>query len=163
MEDIKRANPFMMFRHSSKAGARLLYPDHLIVEAGLFPEEILDAWCLQCGSSLQGRIDSFREVTGSRVKTPVMISERKHLIYFPLDGMSHEDNVWISYQDLLGIRDLHYRSELTFIDGTTFILDCDHRRIRRQMHRCKEYISKLDFKCSTSIDQVGLKEVLCYE
>ena len=109
------------------------------------PEKVIGDLCLQCGSSLEGRRESFRRLTGYRQKIPVLISERTQQILFPTLSPVQEDCIWISANDVLGVSEKpDGNSTVVFLNGIKRTVPFQARVIRRQVKRCEEYLQILD-------------------
>jgi competence transcription factor ComK len=101
--------------------------------------------CLHNGSSLEGRMESFRYLTKTTQKSAVLLSERSMQILFPTLGFLNHECVWISYNDLLDFSRTEATSvRIRFINGYSQTLDIDSRVIRNQVNRCRRYLKELD-------------------
>lgn len=63
--------------------------------------EILNESCLQYGSSLQGRLDGSKYLLEKGYKTPILISDTKELIFFPLTNIQEAESIWISFSNII--------------------------------------------------------------
>ena len=125
------------------------------------PETVLNRFCLQSGSSLSGRIESFCELLHVRQKAAVLISEKSGHMYFPLTGMKQPGCIWVSYNDLFRYRAMGPgRSVLVFADGTRQEVDCNIRVIRKQASRCEAYLNLLQAEEVYNADAGRIRELL---
>lgn len=109
------------------------------------PKAFLNELCLHSGSTYEGRIQSFRYMTHTRQKTPVMISEITGSIYFPTLSPESADCVWMHYNDILEIRQRSLNCTVVlFKNGNKIDMDLNCRIIRNQMKRCAAYLNSLD-------------------
>lgn len=63
--------------------------------------EILNESCLYYGSSYQGRVDGSKYLLEKGYKIPILISDSKNLIFFPLISGNDNECIWISFQNIL--------------------------------------------------------------
>jgi len=59
---------------------------------------IIDESCKYYGSSLKGRTDATAFLIGVSYKCPIVVSEKKNIIFFPTNSMHNSDCVWVNYQ-----------------------------------------------------------------
>ena len=59
---------------------------------------IIDNSCKYYGSSFKGRCDATDYLIGIRYKCPIIISEKKCLIFFPTSSPRYDECVWINYK-----------------------------------------------------------------
>lgn len=59
---------------------------------------IIDNSCKYYGSSFKGRCDATDYLIGIRYKCPIIISEKKCLIFFPTSSPRFDECVWINYK-----------------------------------------------------------------
>ena len=97
------------------------------------------------GSSMEGRIHSFRFLTNSKQKSAILISEISQCIYFPLKGNTSMKNVWILYHTVKDFRAFGNKKTLLFFkDDLVYETNVDYRTIKEQMKRCETYINHLN-------------------
>lgn len=103
------------------------------------PEGILNRWCIQCGSTMQGRIDAVKAVTGIRSKVPLVIGDQGSVIFFPiLSSRSTADNYWINDSMLVTMKaDQRIACDLYFAEGTVLTVPFDIRILKRQRNNCR--------------------------
>ena len=100
--------------------------------------------CISNGSSVEGRITSFRVLTQTLQKTPVLISERTRVIYFPLFGIRDAHAVWIRYDTVMNFKSRSsHETEILFSGGMKMTFPADRRVISGQMKRCEVFLEKL--------------------
>jgi competence protein ComK len=58
---------------------------------------LIDDNCKYYGSSLKGRCEATEFLTGIKYKCPIILSESKHLIFFPTSSYKNEKCVWFNY------------------------------------------------------------------
>ena len=62
--------------------------------------DIIEENCKYYGSSLKGRCEATEFLTGIKYKCPIILSEMKHLIFFPTTSFKSEDCVWFNYRNI---------------------------------------------------------------
>ena len=103
------------------------------------PAELIDHWCIHCGSTRKGRKDAFRTLTGTVQKTPVLISSDGPIL-MPTLSPESDDCVWISYDTLLRMKPAGAdTTTVEFLDGTLLKVDVNIRVLRNQTKRCDRF------------------------
>ena len=69
---------------------------NLVINCDLY--NLINDNCKFYGSSLNGRCESTEYLIGIKYKCPIILSERKKLIFFPTTSYKSEDCVWINYK-----------------------------------------------------------------
>ena len=124
------------------------------------PQEILECWCLLQGSSVQGRVDSFKYVVKAKQKIPVLISLCGELIFFPLSGVNVEESVWLQYRYIQKVTSTNTSSCVVhFVGNYQMKLMVGPRVVYRQIRRCKYFLESL--KCHVFSGEILLDDV-CY-
>lgn len=127
--------------HGQTAG---IYADGQVRSFSVSASALLEQWCLANGSSMKGRMESFRFLTGTSRKAGVLINEISGPLYFPVYGMTSARSVWISRMDLKRFAADGGRTRLFFFRGLTFEADCGYRVIQNQMIRCDAFLKALE-------------------
>ena len=68
---------------------------------------IINNSCMYYGSSFKGRCDATEFLIGIRYKCPIIISERKCIIFFPTTSPRVNECVWLNYKGI----DKYYLNE----------------------------------------------------
>lgn len=58
---------------------------------------ILDHSCINYGSSFKGRCISSKYLLEGKYKLPIIISEKKNIIFFPLNGAKNDEIIWVNF------------------------------------------------------------------
>lgn len=109
------------------------------------PNNIIKANCSMHGSSLQGRLDGTRNLTGYTYKAPIIIEEKSNIIAFPTKSPRLERVAWIILDNV----DCAYRDKVNrdniirFNDGQTIIVDSSLNILNNQILRATRLSSKL--------------------
>ena len=115
----------------------------------VLPQEILETWCINHGSSMEGRITSARILAGIRNKAPILISERSLTMFFPMRSIygtnaANRNNIWINESEVL-FHAGEGRSSVTIIfrDGYRLQINYDARSFAHQVQNCRLFREKL--------------------
>ena len=119
----------------------IIYEDNRMQESQVPALKLLQEACLRFGSSLQGRIDSFCHLTGSRQKACIYVNPAA--LFIPNQSMKAEDTWFLNYHRILNVKGVEEGTRIMFDDGTVIVLPCDARIIRKQQERCRSFIDKL--------------------
>ena len=137
-------NKALLIRNTEN-GSAVLYSDGSIRESDKRPVKLLNEKCLDNGSSLEGRMDSFRHILSVRQKAAVLISEVTQEIWFPTLSMKSKDCVWLRFDQILDTHSASaHRCEIVFFSGVRTEIDIDVRTIRLQMKRCHQFLEILN-------------------
>ncbi|MEG0409020.1 MAG: competence protein ComK [Bacilli bacterium] len=108
------------------------------------PTKVLNEWCLEHGSSLEGRIDSFKYLLKVRQKPGILISERCKVLFIPTLSTTSNDCRYIQYTHIKKIIKNGPKScTVTMNNGNSYNFNVDYRVIKQQQKRAKLYLSKL--------------------
>ncbi len=115
------------------------------IKTDIKPLAFLNRCCLANGSSYEGRVEAFRELTGTSQKPAVLISERQQRIFFPTLRAEHEECVWIQYNAVFHIHSIDAgHTEIIFHTGERCTIPFNYRIINKQLKRCTEFLQKLN-------------------
>ena len=90
----------------------------------------LNTLCLENGSSLQGRKESFQYLLNQRKFIPIFVSENE--FYFPIENTSSSTCLWVNYQEIENVFYTKKTCTIQFKDHTC--LKCNYPK-RIQMIR----------------------------
>ncbi|NLH63689.1 MAG: hypothetical protein GX478_05800 [Erysipelotrichaceae bacterium] len=109
------------------------------------PEKALAEECLMHGSSLSGREESFRYLTGSRQKAAVLVSEEPQELWFPTLSKKNKECIWISYFHVVKAFSAPFNQcEVLFDNGMRIALNCSSHTIGLQIKRCHMFLQKIN-------------------
>lgn len=104
--------------------------------------KIVDDSCRNFGSSLKGRSDGTRELTGIKYKTPIIISEYLSIIMIPTGSTRGDICHWISLNYIKAIdKDINNQSIITFTNGKSIKLDISFFIMQNQLSKA----TRLDY------------------
>lgn len=101
------------------------------------PNNIIKKSCLKYGSTFNGRLKSAEAITGTRYKTPIVVSGSNKLIFFPTSSPRLKSVAWIN----MGNIDRAYRNTLkdlsiiAFNNGVLLELDVSLNIINNQIFK----------------------------
>ena len=116
------------------------------------PYTLIEQWCLMHGSTMQGRQDAFRTLTGTVQKPAVLVGENGPLL-MPSASARSEDCVWLAYDNILHIHAKDAHTEIVFLDGTRTEVHVDVRIIRTQYKRCTVFREQLQHPSSIAAEE----------
>ena len=91
----------------------------LTIDRSLY--KIIDESCKYYGSSLKGRISATKYLTGIVSKVPIIISEKKNFLIFPIFSERNEQGLWFVYNNIVSYRRVNKYVEITFINNEKVI------------------------------------------
>ncbi len=104
----------------------------------------LEEIVLSFGSNLKGRMASFQELTNTKKKSAILISELSMNIYFPLRGLSSQENFWLLYDSIYAYHaNGSYKTTIHFLNGLVYEAPVNYRIVASQMKRCELYCKLL--------------------
>ena len=119
------------------------------------PAEFLNRLCLYSGSTLSGRTESFRYLTGSKQKPAVLISEHTQILFFPTMNAGHRECIWICYNEIL---DIHAEgpehTRIRFLSADTAVIPFNYRIIRNRIKRCDQFIRRLNQEMNPDLEKI---------
>lgn len=98
-------------------------------------KEIIDNSCKFFGSSLEGRVNGTKTLTGITHKAPIIIEESKKIIFFPTKSSRTSTCCWISYNNILKYERLSNGVLITFSCGKQIKLGISYTIIDNQILR----------------------------
>ena len=98
-------------------------------------KEIIDNSCKFFGSSLEGRVNGTKTLTGITHKAPIIIEESKKIIFFPTKSSRTTTCCWISYNNILKYEDILDGVLITFSCGKQIKLGISYTIIDNQVLR----------------------------
>ncbi len=122
----------------------LTFEDGSMEQVNQSPVSYLEHLCIRNCSTLQGRQDAFRLLTGYHAKAPVLISEQLDYLYFPTVSQEKNDCVWVDESRIIKCKKVDaWHTTIFFTSGFRKDLEVNVRVIRNQLNRCEELRRKL--------------------
>lgn len=108
------------------------------------PKKVFEAFCLEHGSTLKGRLTNFCHVLHVKQKPCILVNELGCILFIPTLSMSSTKCQYFQYNKIKEVkRCASSRCQLITKAGTIYALDVDIRVIRKQMKRSQQFIQKL--------------------
>jgi competence transcription factor ComK len=108
------------------------------------PISYIRTLCLNCGSTLEGRIDAFKEITATLQKACVLVSNATNEIYMPTLSMKNRDCIWILYNPVVKVVSAENGySRILFTDRTDRTVSVSSHVVKSQVNRCDLFINKI--------------------
>ncbi|MDF2536185.1 MAG: Competence transcription factor [Bacillales bacterium] len=109
------------------------------------PLKIIDSSCQYYGSSYRGRKEGTRTVIQITHKAPIAISSSNGIYFFPTMSPTLKDCIWISQAHVLKSDKVDItRTNVTFTNGSTYIIDISRNSFENQFLRATKLKSMLD-------------------
>ncbi|WP_083270645.1 competence protein ComK [Bacillus marinisedimentorum] len=125
---------------------------------GMRPLAIIEKSCRYFGSSLKGRQDGTREITGFTHKAPVAIDPASGIYMFPTLSPYKEECSWLSHSYIKQLEAMDaYRTKIVFLNDKEVILNVSKGSFENQLHRTAQFRFLLSEKIK-SLTFAGVKE-----
>lgn len=117
-----------------------IHTTHGTYYSKLYPRKLLDKACIRYGSTKQGRIQAARILLNYLQKPPFMIAPYT-IGAFPTMGTGNPECVWI-FNHRFNIDELLIgKSRITFMNGTTILVNASKHTLTKQQQRLHTLIS----------------------
>lgn len=131
-----------------------IYYDYLTSQVAGIKEESIDyiksssihnylnTRCLQHGSTLQGRKESFKYLVHQTKFIPILICQDPLELYFPTSALKDPDCIWINYAQIDHIEKQEKKCVIIFKDQTHLV--CDHaKRIEHILIKIRFFLRQM--------------------
>jgi len=109
------------------------------------PYQIINSACKYFGSSLRGRQDGARNISGFTSKIPISIDPSSGMYFFPTTSPKNPKCSWISHSHIDKISKVTERkTKILFKNGKKLILDVSIRTMLNQVQRTAQFRFLLD-------------------
>ena len=106
-------------------------------------KEIINHSCKYFGSSYLGRYEGTKEIIGINYKSPILIEERKYIIFFHTCSVRNKNCNWISLNKIKDYKKYNNTSKIIFKNDLELILDISYGSLENQILRSTLLESKL--------------------
>ena len=121
------------------------------------PTVLLNHFCRQHGSTLQGRIASAQTVLDIKQKSPVMVCLVMNCCFFPTQSLKNENCVWIQSGLVTSLVSINStQTKVIFTKNNWIEVDVGIRSIKKQLDRCTVYYEKV----TMPIDKRTFNEII---
>lgn len=108
------------------------------------PKKVFESFCLNHGSTLQGRLANFRYELQVKQKPCILVSEPGCILFIPTRSMASDKCQYFQYQTIRSLKRVDKNScQIITKQGTVYGVDVDVRVIRKQMKRSQMFMKKL--------------------
>lgn len=109
------------------------------------PSKLIDKACKFFGSSLRGRQEGTRDISGLTHKVPVSIDPSSGMYFFPTSSPTSSKCSWIAHSHIDEIsRSEDGRTEITFKNGKKIRLEISYGSMLNQIRRTAQFRFLLD-------------------
>lgn len=104
------------------------------------PTLVMDRSCRYFGSSLKGRQDGTKELTGITYKAPIAVDPTNEIYMFPTISPHKDTCAWISHSYILNYQSIGPEKTLiTFTNKKSIILNVSKGSFENQLNRTAQY------------------------
>ncbi|MGM8212040.1 competence protein ComK [Virgibacillus sp. W0430] len=123
---------------------------YVMEEQGAFtvrqsPSKMIDYACKFFGSSLKGRQEGTKDISGITHKAPISIDPISGMYFFPTASPTNANCSWIAHSHINKINQAeNQKTEIVFKNGKKIILDISFGSMLNQVQRTAQYRYLLD-------------------
>ncbi|MCF3942047.1 competence protein ComK [Oceanobacillus alkalisoli] len=111
----------------------------------LSPSKLIDNACMFFGSSLKGRQEGSRVISGLTHKVPISIDPASGMYFLPTYSPTSPKCSWLSHSHIGDVIQLDEgNAEVLFINGKTITLDVSYGSLTNQVRRTAQFRYKLN-------------------
>ena len=107
------------------------------------PVKWLRRWCVEAGSSLEGRLEGYRKKMGIVQKPALYIGGYPPLIFIPTVSMERDDCLYLRADRIRKITSVDGMAVVCFDTGVVYRLPVCARSLRQQRNRSLQYLEML--------------------
>jgi competence protein ComK len=112
---------------------------------GYSPSKLIDYACRFFGSSLKGRQEGTRNISGITHKAPISVDPSSGMYFFPTTSPTNARCSWIAHSHIDHVNRVSEKStEIVFKNGTKIILEASYGSVMNQIHRTAQFRYQLD-------------------
>ncbi len=126
---------------SFENGSKLYFDNGEVETIDIKPLKLIKELCIKNGSSLEGRIASFKHLTSTRQKPCVMIKDG--LVYIPTFSFNNIECSYLLYNRIVWVKKDEHNCIVLFDNGLKLKVDVSSRTLRKQLKRCDLFKEKL--------------------
>ena len=98
-------------------------------------KSIIEHSCNYFGSTLMERVNTTNRLVKLKTKTPIIIEESRHIIFFPLKSIREKNNIWISFNNLDKYEKNNDGTVLTFKCNKSIVVNFSYYIVDNQVTR----------------------------
>jgi len=117
--------------------------------AHILPTKIIDSACKYFGSSLKGRLEGTRDISGITHKAPIVIDPASGMYFYPTASPVNKSCSWIAHSHIDSIHSReNNQSEIVFKNGKTILFDVSYGSMMNQVNRTAQFRFSLEDRMS---------------
>lgn len=106
----------------------------------LKPVKVIDQSCKYFGSSLKGRQEGTKAITGITYKPPIAIDPTSDIYMFPTNSPRSHQCTWIAHSYISHSQPSNEgQTVVTFVNGQSITLDISFRSFENQLNRTAQF------------------------
>lgn len=109
------------------------------------------------GQDIESVKKHYRKITGFVQKAPILFIGKEFVLFFPTHSDTNEHCLFIQYQHIREIVRSKNDTCILFCDGTIYKTETDARVLKKQMHRCSQYLAEFEMRRSRTMDLLQIK------
>ena len=115
------------------------------------PNNLIKYSCEYFGSSLKGRIEGTKYITGITHKSPIIIEETNEIVFFPTSSPRLDSCSWIRNKYVIKYEKIDSKScYLYLINGRKIKINCSYETIDNQIMRSSRLESVIRYRKSVN-------------
>jgi len=109
------------------------------------PTKVIDNACKFFGSSLKGRIEGTKDISGITHKSPIVVDPSSGMYFFPTASPMNESCSWIAHSHIDQIFPKeNNQTEILFKNGKRILFDVSYGSMLNQVHRTAQFRYSLE-------------------
>ncbi len=124
------------------------------------PSKIIDAACMFFGSSLKGRQEGTRSISGLNNKVPISIDPISGMYFFPTFSPWSPKCSWIAHSHIEKVNRLEdNRAEILFKNGKKITLNASYGSVVNQIQRTAQFRYLLDSRMQSLRKELAIEPI----
>jgi len=124
------------------------------------PTKVIDNACKFFGSSLKGRLDGTRDISGITHKSPIVIDPTSGMYFFPTFSPVNAKCSWIAHSHVeMIIPKEKNHTKVVFKNGQRIVFDVSYGSMMNQIHRTAQFRYSLEERIKIIRDNYQMIQV----
>ena len=107
---------------------------------GNYVKKILDDSCIYYGSSLKGRIKGAKSILNNSYKLPILISEKRKIVLFPLSSLKNNEIILINFSFIKEYNYVDNFINVIFKNNIEKKFLCSNTIFNNQINKCSRLL-----------------------
>lgn len=125
-------------------GSRICLVNGKSFTSSLSPVQFLQRCFALRAQDMESAKNYCRQVTGFSQKPPVILWGKRPILFFSTRSDTHEECLFVHYQNVRKIIKKQSGSVILFEDGTSYGTQIDPRILHKQMERSRKYLELIE-------------------